>query len=189
MSEAEKSAGSAPELSGAFDVQRIHHLVRLMKRYDVTTLDVYDGSARIRLQRRGEHPAGAGGVAGAPVYLPVGAYPPAAAPTPSPQLAASPSPAAPSSAGVGAAGGSAAAALAVIESPMVGTYYSSSSPDVPPFVSVGAAVQTDTVVCIIEAMKVFTDIPAGVAGTIAEILVKNGQAVEFGQPLFRVRPA
>jgi acetyl-CoA carboxylase biotin carboxyl carrier protein len=76
----------------------------------------------------------------------------------------------------------------VIESPMVGTYYSSSAPDVPTFVSVGSDVHADTIVCIIEAMKVFTDIPAGVSGTIAAILVKNGQAVEFGQPLFRVIP-
>ena len=72
---------------------------------------------------------------------------------------------------------------------MVGTFYASPSPDAPPFVSVGTVVRPDTTVCIIEAMKVFTDIPAGVAGTIAEVLVKNGQPVEFGQPLFRVDPA
>lgn len=174
MSEAEKSAGSAPELTGAFDVQKIHHLVRLMKRYDVTALDINDGTARIRLKRQGEQPA----VPNAPVYLPAGAYPGPVAPSAPPLPAALPAEAA-----------APAAATAVIESPMVGTYYSSSSPDVPPFVSVGAAVQADSVVCIIEAMKVFTDIPAGVSGTIAEVLVKNGQAVEFGQPLFRVRPA
>ena len=69
---------------------------------------------------------------------------------------------------------------------MVGTFYSSSSPDAPPFVNVGSTVRPDTTVCIIEAMKVFTDIPAGVAGTITEVLVKSGQTVEFGQPLFRV---
>ena len=77
----------------------------------------------------------------------------------------------------------------VIESPMVGTYYASSAPDAPLFVSVGSVVHPETIVCIIEAMKVFTDIPAGVSGTIVEILVKNGQPVEFGQPLFRVVPA
>ena len=77
----------------------------------------------------------------------------------------------------------------VIRSPMVGTYYASSAPDAPPFVSIGSAIQPDTTVCIIEAMKVFTDIPAGVSGTISEILVKNGQPVEFDQPLFRVIPA
>ena len=72
---------------------------------------------------------------------------------------------------------------------MVGTYYASSSPDVAPFVSVGSVVREDSTVCVIEAMKVFTDIPAGVSGTIAEILVKNGQSVEFGQALFRVHSA
>jgi acetyl-CoA carboxylase biotin carboxyl carrier protein len=180
MSEAEKSAGSAPELTGAFDVQKIHHLVRLMKRYDVTALDIYDGSARIRLKRRGEVQA----ASPAPVYLPAGVYPGPTAPAAPPQPATPAAlPAAPAEAAAPAV------ATGVIESPMVGTYYSSSSPDVPPFVSVGTAVQADSVVCIIEAMKVFTDIPAGVSGTIAEVLVKNGQAVEFGQPLFRVRPA
>ena len=76
-----------------------------------------------------------------------------------------------------------------IESPMVGTYYASNAPDAPPFVSLASIVQPNTIVCIIEAMKVFTDIPAGVSGTVAEVLVKNGQAVEYGQPLFRVIPA
>ena len=84
---------------------------------------------------------------------------------------------------------SAAPKTIVIESPMVGTYFSSSAPDAPPFVSVGSVVHAETIVCIIEAMKVFTDIPAGVSGTIAAILVKNGQAVEFGQPLFRLIPS
>jgi acetyl-CoA carboxylase biotin carboxyl carrier protein len=72
---------------------------------------------------------------------------------------------------------------------MVGTYYSSSSPDAPPFVNVGSQVRADSTVCVIEAMKVFTDIPAGVNGVVAEILVKNGQPVEYGQSLFRVNPA
>jgi acetyl-CoA carboxylase biotin carboxyl carrier protein len=77
----------------------------------------------------------------------------------------------------------------VIESPMVGTFYSSPAPDAPPFVSVGSAVRPETTVCVIEAMKVFTDIPAGLSGVVTEVLVKNGQPVEFGQALFRVRPA
>lgn len=72
---------------------------------------------------------------------------------------------------------------------MVGTFYASPAPDSPPFVSAGSAVRPDSVVCVIEAMKVFTDINAGVSGTVAEVLVKNGQAVEFDQPLFRVDPA
>ena len=72
---------------------------------------------------------------------------------------------------------------------MVGTYYTSRAPDAPPLVTAGSVVHPGTIVCIIEAMKVFTDIPAGVSGTIVEVLAKNGQAVEYGQPLFRVAPS
>ena len=71
---------------------------------------------------------------------------------------------------------------------MVGTYYSAASPQSPPFLTVGASVGPTTVVCIIEAMKVFNEIKAEVSGTVAKILVTNGQAVEYGQPLFKVRP-
>lgn len=74
-----------------------------------------------------------------------------------------------------------------IKSPTVGTYYEAPSPGDPPFVTVGSKISQDSVVCIIEAMKVFNQITADVNGTITEILVKNGDAVEFGQPLFRVR--
>jgi acetyl-CoA carboxylase biotin carboxyl carrier protein len=69
---------------------------------------------------------------------------------------------------------------------MVGTFYSSSAPDALPYVNVGSVVRPETTVCVIEAMKVFTEIPAGLSGTIAEVLVQNGQPVEFGQHLFRV---
>jgi acetyl-CoA carboxylase biotin carboxyl carrier protein len=71
---------------------------------------------------------------------------------------------------------------------MVGTFYTSSSPDSPTFVNVGSTIRKESTVCIIEAMKVFTEIPAGMAGTITEVVVKNGQAVEYGQPLFRITP-
>ena len=164
---------NATEPTEPLDVQTIHHLVRLMKRYDLTAIDLSDGddpdpppASRGRGRRR----------AAALPLRPPGplAAPIAAAPAPPAPAAPPPAPATP---GV------------VIESPMVGTYYASSSPDAPPFVSVGSAVRPDTTVCVIEAMKVFTDIPAGVSGTITEILVKNGQPVEFGQPLFRVNPA
>jgi biotin carboxyl carrier protein len=77
----------------------------------------------------------------------------------------------------------------VLESPMTGTFYCSASPDAPMFVRIGSAVHPETIVCVIESMKVFTDIPAGVSGTITEILVKNGKFVEIGQALFRVNPA
>ncbi|SER16025.1 acetyl-CoA carboxylase biotin carboxyl carrier protein [Gracilibacillus ureilyticus] len=74
-----------------------------------------------------------------------------------------------------------------IVSPMVGTFYSSPSPDKPAFVQVGDTVNGDTVVCIVEAMKLFNEIEADVNGTITEILVENGELVEYGQPLFRIK--
>jgi acetyl-CoA carboxylase biotin carboxyl carrier protein len=80
-----------------------------------------------------------------------------------------------------------AADTADIKSPMVGTFYRSPSPDAASFVEVGAQVSEDTVVCIIEAMKVMNEIKAEVKGVITEILVENAKAVEFGQPMFRVR--
>jgi len=168
MPEPEKNAETPEPL----DVRSIHHLVRLMKRYDLTAIDLIEGPTQIRLRRRGAETVVVG--AAAPVTYAV------------PQPQTQPQPAAPPASS--AAPASAAPSGTVIESPMVGTFYSSSSPETPPFVNVGSVVRPDTTVCIIEAMKVFTDIPAGVSGSIIEILVKSGQTVEFGQPLFRVNP-
>ena len=81
-----------------------------------------------------------------------------------------------------------ASGLIDIKSPTVGTFYAAPSPGEPPFVSIGSAVTAESIVCLIEAMKVFNQIPAEVNGTITAILVNSGDAVEFGQPLFRVRP-
>jgi acetyl-CoA carboxylase biotin carboxyl carrier protein len=75
----------------------------------------------------------------------------------------------------------------VITSPMVGTFYATPSPDSPNFVAIGSTVKADTVVCIIEAMKVMNEIQSELAGTIVECLVASGTSVEFGQPLFRVK--
>jgi acetyl-CoA carboxylase biotin carboxyl carrier protein len=158
------------ETDESLDVRTIRHLVRLMKRYDLTAIDFIEGETKIRLRRRGAEPAPATALVHAAASPPAAVAPavPHAEPTPQPV---------------------AAVAGVVIESPMVGTYYASSSPDAPPFVTVGAVVRPDSTVCVIEAMKVFTDIPAGVSGTITEVLVKNCQSVEFGQPMFRVNPA
>ena len=78
--------------------------------------------------------------------------------------------------------------LTEITSPIVGTFYATPSPDSDPFVDVGTAVGPQTVVCIIEAMKVLNEIKAEINGTIVEVLVTSGQAVEYGQPLFKVKP-
>lgn len=157
-----------PDSSPMPDVRTIRYLVRLMQRYDLTAIDLVEGTRAIRLRRRHEPAAPS-----APATSHVASGP---APAPAQRVEpAAPPPAEP--AGV------------FVESPMVGTFYAASAPDAPPFVSLGSVVRPDTVVCVIEAMKVFTDIPAGLSGTITEVLVKNGQSVEFGQPLFRVDPA
>jgi acetyl-CoA carboxylase biotin carboxyl carrier protein len=147
------------------DLRTIRHLVRLMQAYDLTAIDLGEGPHKIRLRRRGAEAAPASAAPG---------------PAPAPVLAAA------SAATIAAPPPAPIAKGTTIDSPMVGTFYSSSAPDAPPFVAIGSVVQKDTIVCVIEAMKVFTDIPAGVAGTVTETLVKNGQPVEFGQPLFRV---
>ena len=76
-----------------------------------------------------------------------------------------------------------------IKSPMIGTFYRAPSPEAGNYIEVGASVTTETVVCIIEAMKVMNEIKAEVKGVVTQILVENGKPVEFGQPLFKVRPA
>jgi acetyl-CoA carboxylase biotin carboxyl carrier protein len=97
------------------------------------------------------------------------------APGPRPQESA-PAPAASASNGL------------VVSAPMLGTFYRAEAPGAAPFVDVGAKVEPDTVVCLIEVMKMMNSIPAGVSGTIAEICAQNGELVEYGEPLFRVEP-
>ncbi|MCM8534702.1 MAG: acetyl-CoA carboxylase biotin carboxyl carrier protein [Lentisphaeraceae bacterium] len=75
----------------------------------------------------------------------------------------------------------------IVESPLVGTFYAKPSPEAPEFVSVGDEVKEDTVICIVEAMKVMNEITAGLNGTITEILVKDAEPVEYGQPLFKIK--
>ena len=107
-----------------------------------------------------------------------------------PAAPALPAPGAAAEAAAGAsttAGGTPASNLREITSPMVGTFYAAPSPDSPPYVTVGQEVTEDTVVCIIEAMKVMNEIKAEVRGVIAETVADSGKPVQFGQPLFRVK--
>src|SRR5581483_7232594 len=76
-----------------------------------------------------------------------------------------------------------------IPAPMLGTFYRAEAPGKPPFVEVGSRVEPDTIVCIIEVMKMMNSVPAGVSGTVAEVIAENSQLVEYGEPLFRVEPA
>ncbi|MEM9185638.1 MAG: acetyl-CoA carboxylase biotin carboxyl carrier protein [Planctomycetota bacterium] len=161
-------SGSSSSSGGdVFDVRKVRKLVELMNDHDLSEIDLKQSDQRIRLRKGSE-------VAAVPV-----APPAAAAPPPSPVAAAAPSSAAP-------AAPPAAESGPMITSPMVGTFYLSSSPEAAPFVKVGDQVGPETTICIIEAMKVFNEIPAETSGKIAAILVENGAPVEFGQPLFKL---
>jgi acetyl-CoA carboxylase biotin carboxyl carrier protein len=160
------SSSNLPGSGEVFDVRRIRRLVELMKEHDLSEIDLREGETRIRLRR------------GPDEVVTMAA----------PRQAAAPAPAAPSAAKTAESAPAAAAdeKLVVIKSPMVGTFYVSPNPESPPFVKVGDHVGPESTVCIIEAMKVFNEIPAEVSGKIAARLVENGEPVEFGQPLFKV---
>jgi acetyl-CoA carboxylase biotin carboxyl carrier protein len=162
------NSGSNPD--DVFDVRRVRRLVELMQEFELAEIDLRQAEQRIRL-RKDQDPVVVPGAYAAPAPMPAAA--PAAA-QPAQQAAAA------ATAADSAAGGQ------FITSPMVGTFYLSGSPDSPPFVKVGDQVGPDTVVCIVEAMKVFNEIPAEVSGKVSAVLVENGAAVEFGQKLFRV---
>ena len=149
------------------DVKKLRTLIELMAEHDLTQMDLEDGSEKVKLRRGPE------GVVQS------------VAPTAPPPTAAPPAPAAPAEPAV--SGSEAKPAGPTIDSPMVGTFYTAPSPDADAFVKAGDKVAADTVVCIVEAMKVFNEIKAEKAGVIAEVLVENGQAVEFGQPMFRLK--
>jgi acetyl-CoA carboxylase biotin carboxyl carrier protein len=146
-----------------FDVGKVRQLIELMQEHDLSELDLKQADNRVRIRRGGEVVAYSG-------------------------------PAVPAARAAAAGGGSAPAAPAedqrmlVVKSPMVGTFYRASGPDTPPFVKVGDRIGPDKTVCIVEAMKVFNEIPAGVSGQVVAILVENGAPVEFGQPLLKVDP-
>ena len=153
------------------DIRKLKELVRLMSTNDLVELDLRDKDEQVTIRRPTPN-AAPQIVHHAPVM---------AAPVAAPATPAAAAPAAP-------AAKDADAGLIKIESPMVGTFYASPSPDKPPFITAGASVGPDTVVCLVEAMKIFNEIKAGCTGTIERVLVKSGDPVEFGQPLFLVKP-
>jgi len=157
------------------DIEHIRELIRLMVDNDLAELDITDGESKIKL-RRGTTPEASG------MYIPLSssaAVPPV---QPAQQVGSGKEEAE-------TASKSEEEKLIEITSPMVGTFYAAPSPDSDPYVTVGSTVEEDTVVCIVEAMKVMNEIKAGCRGTIAEICVKNAQPVEFGQVLFKVKPS
>ena len=162
------------------DLKLIQRLVKIMNAGGVVELELEDEKEglRVRLKCATEAPPAPTPL----VHLMHGA--------PAPALAAAP--AASGAAQTGAAAAPAAAAEPQgkpIPSPMVGTFYRSSSPEAEPFVQVGSRISIDSPLCIIEAMKVMNEIKSEVSGEIVAVLVENGEPVEFGQPLFLVKPA
>lgn len=172
--ESELSAGGATP-GDVFDVRKVRKFIELMNEHDLAEIDLRQGEQRIRLRRGPE----VVNVATSPSMMV-----PASVTQVSGSGSASSGPAVPK-----IATGLADDAKAVfIKSPMVGTFYSAANPDSPPFVKVGDQVGPETTVCIIEAMKVFNEIPAECAGKIVAVLAQSGDPVEFGQSLFRVEP-
>jgi acetyl-CoA carboxylase biotin carboxyl carrier protein len=148
-----------PKIDSAIDLETVRELARIIDEFGLTEVEA-DPSGHVRVSRAGT------AVAAAPVH--------AAAPAPTIALAPSPAPSAESETGT------------FITSPFVGTFYRAPSPEAATFVEVGASVRKGQVVCIVEAMKLMNEIEAESDGKIAEILVKNGEHVEYGQKLFRI---
>ncbi len=148
-----------------FELKKLRRLIELMKEHDLSEVDLKQADQRVRVRRGGEVlPASAPFVVSAPRAA-------AAVPAETPAAVSEES-----------------SRLQVVKSPMVGTFYVASSPESPPFVKVGDRIGAEQTVCIIEAMKVFNEIPSGISGQVVAILVENGAPVEFGQPLVKIDP-
>ena len=166
------------------NIEEMTKLIKAVADNKLTSFEIKDGEFKLSIKCEKEAPQIV--MAQAPA-VPVAAAVPAAA-------SSAFVPAAPAAAAPAAAPAPAAASEAseeggkVITSPLVGTFYSASSPDAEPFVKIGDTVKEGQVVAIVEAMKLMNEIESDCSGTVVEILAENGQAVEYGQPLFRVEP-
>lgn len=156
------TSGSGPS-GDIFDVKRIRRLIELMNEHELNEVDLRQADQRIRLRKGAE-----------PIITAGPARPVAAAAGAAPEAAALAAPKADDK------------DMAFVKSPMVGTFYLSPSPDAQAFVKVGDHVGPQTTVCVVEAMKVFNEIPAEISGQIVAVLIENGESVEFNQPLFKV---
>ena len=159
------------------DLQKIKELIEIMKQNGLAEIEIKHGDDKIFLKRSGSQSSFGGGAAAVPVIEPGVPMPPdrsngtRTSRPEAPNFDTQPS-----------------EDLVEIKSPLVGTFYATPSPDSEPYVEIGSHVDSQTVVCIVEAMKVMNEIKAETDGTIVEILVTNGQAVEYGQVLFRIKP-
>ena len=167
------------------DLSEIRKIVRLMLSAELSELEIDDKNTGVRLHIK--RPAGGGeeGAAAGPLVhwmAPPGAMVPGAAAPAAGAAAGAASPGAPA-----ATEGELPPGTEAVKSPMVGTFYRAPSPDADNFVELGTRVADDSVLCIIEAMKVMNEIRSEIAGEVLEILVENGEPVEFGQPLFLIK--
>lgn len=163
--------------SASVNIEELRELITLMRENGLSELELEREDFRVRLRRDSVVTSGQSAEAPPPV------------PTPAP--AAAPAPAASGPAHPGTQATTAASAdqdLHIIPSPIVGTFYRSPSPNADPFVKIGTNVEHDTVVCIIEAMKLMNEIQAEASGEVVKVYVENGQPVEYGQPLFGIKP-
>ena len=161
------------------DLKDIKAIIDLMKKNSISEFELERQDFKIKLKRGAVSPTGE--------ELPTQIYLPPVAALPS-TVAAVPVPAAAAAQISNAVPMVAPSNDVEIKSPMIGTFYRSPSPEAGPYVEIGTEVNPDTVVCIIEAMKVMNEIKAEVKGVISQILVENAKPVEFGQPMFKVRP-
>jgi acetyl-CoA carboxylase biotin carboxyl carrier protein len=159
------------------DLKDIKAIIDLMKKNSVSEFELEKEDFKIKLKRSPN-----GGAAAPITYeeAPIVTYPP--------PMALSPAPISSTPVSTGAAPAAVSSSEQEIKSPMIGTFYRSPSPEAGPYVEVGMEVNAETVVCIIEAMKVMNEIKAEARGIITQILVDNAKPVEFGQPLFKIRP-
>lgn len=151
------------------DIRKIKKLIEMLEESNLAELEIKEGEESVRLSRLPSHPH------------PVAPQPYYTAPAPLPALTA---PAAVAAAPSGAPAPAEAPKGHVVRSPMVGTFYSAPSPGAPAFVKKGQSVKIGDTLCVIEAMKMFNQIEADAVGVVSEILVENGQPVEFDQPLY-----
>jgi acetyl-CoA carboxylase biotin carboxyl carrier protein len=168
MAEPKKKPDAASKIENVFDLDLVRRLVELMKEHNLGEVDLQQDDQRIRLSGAHPHAGHAPAFAMPQVAAAPAAQPVSAAPAPSPAADAD------------------GPHIAVIKSPMVGTFYSKPNPTSKDFVEVGTNIQNDTVICIIEAMKVFNEIPAEMRGKVVQVLVRNEEAVDVGKPLFKI---
>lgn len=158
--------------------KELKELIEFLIAKDITEFELERGDVKVRIKRGHEVQFAAAPVSVVPAPLASAVHAAPAAPAPAP-AAAPPAAPAPAEADEG---------LHMVKSPIVGTFYEAPSPGAPPFVKVGDSVTAGQVLCIVEAMKLMNEIESDVGGEIVKILVNNGQPVEYGMPLFAVRP-